>query len=78
MISTSWLSIASKKEGGEWAISLVSNPYSHLISKALNQYTGQNSGEDFGPDLLLKRFADYMVRKINKELKLQQLPFILF
>ncbi|GAA0492440.1 DUF4111 domain-containing protein [Salinibacillus aidingensis] len=64
--------IASKKEGGEWAISLVSTPYDQLISKALNQYTGQNSGEDFDPNLL-KKFAECMVRKINKELNLQQL-----
>lgn len=56
--------VASKKEGGEWAISMLPLEFSQLVSQCLTQYGGEADPGKLD-DMLLRSFAAHMQQKIR-------------
>ncbi|MGG3282937.1 aminoglycoside adenylyltransferase domain-containing protein [Paenibacillus solani] len=60
--------VSSKKEGGEWGLSVLPSEYHPIIERALHAYRqGEHSTMDYVPNEL-KRFATYMLEEIHRVL----------
>ncbi|SET52905.1 streptomycin 3-adenylyltransferase [Salinibacillus kushneri] len=64
--------IASKKEGGEWAVSKIPDTYTELINIALDHYAGKNERTDWDHSQLIE-FAEFMLKEINQELNTEHI-----
>jgi streptomycin 3"-adenylyltransferase len=58
--------VASKKEGGEWGLSVLPAAYSELIGRMLREYGGLGDG-DISDERQLREFAEYMLQAIRSE-----------
>jgi len=59
--------ISSKKEGGEWAIQVLSAEYRQIIQLCLDEYVGITNNPEHDNEKLTG-FADYMSGEIKKQL----------
>lgn len=57
--------VASKQEGGEWAINVLPSKFNAIVSICLDEYSGQVNGPEFD-SVLLVEFAEYMLNEIRK------------
>ena len=60
--------VASKSEGGEWALKHISENYQNIIHYALFIYQGKTENTGFENKVLVN-FAKFMMKKINAKLK---------
>ncbi|WP_158234656.1 aminoglycoside adenylyltransferase domain-containing protein [Lentibacillus sediminis] len=66
--------VASKKEGGEWALDVLSSVYYNWVAYCLKNYVGASNKM---PDdtKTAKNFAAYMLQEIRRDLHGQSIYF---
>ncbi len=57
--------VSSKREGGEWAITVVPIEYVDLVNKCLAKYNGEVDSLQVNEQMLLE-FANYMLHEIER------------
>lgn len=60
--------VSSKKEGGEWGISVLPSEYRQDIQRCLNEYSGIADNSELNIEKLTE-FVDYMISEIKKSIE---------